>query len=557
MKERKNIDRLFQEKFKDFEQIPDPVVWENIEHALLQKKKRRVIPIWWKLAGAAAILIPMIFGLQLLFTNNSGTSLPVSGNESENGMVAKPSAKPNTTETENPNDQDPNDENNPANKTNGSASSNEAVAKAAGAEDKASENAQGTKPTNASTLNRATTANENAVANSEEHGTKVKRNGTVKKTRNTDIISQNNRSENAVATAGTTRKPKSKKLRQNAVNTTPSSTAVALQNSVNNQTNNAANNPNSNTAIPELKPLDKDPLVYALPDTNKGANNATTVSKTADKPEDTATENAVAAVTETNPLEQLLQQQTEKTDTKTAEAKREKWQITPNVAPIYFNSASNGSPIHTAFATNDKSFDRSMSVGINVNYAINKRFAIRTGVNKFQLGYETNEVAFIAALEPQVFETTTVTPAARGVAVVNRSQMEMGALAVDAAMQQSTLGFMNQEFGYFEVPLEMSYKVLDTKFGINVIGGVSTLFLSENSVSLRSDSFSTSLGEATNLNDVHFSSNIGLGFQYRFFKNFELNFEPMFKYQINTFSRDAGNFRPYFIALYSGISYRF
>lgn len=557
MKERKNIDRLFQEKFKDFEQIPDPVVWENIEHALLQKKKRRVIPIWWKLAGAAAILIPMIFGLQLLFTNNSGTSLPVSGNESENGMVAKPSAKPNTTETENPNDQDPNDENNPANKTNGSASSNEAVAKAAGAEDKASENAQGTKPTNASTLNRATTANENAVANSEEHGTKVKRNGTVKKTRNTDIISQNNRSENAVATAGTTRKPKSKKLRQNAVNTTPSSTAVALQNSVNNQTNNAANNPNSNTAIPELKPLDKDPLVYALPDTNKGANNATTVSKTADKPEDTATENAVAAVTETNPLEQLLQQQTEKTDTKTAEAKREKWQITPNVAPIYFNSASNGSPIHTAFATNDKSFDRSMSVGINVNYAINKRFAIRTGVNKFQLGYETNEVAFIAALEPQVFETTTVTPAARGVAVVNRSQMEMGALAVDAAMQQSTLGFMNQEFGYFEVPLEMSYKVLDSKFGINVIGGLSTLFLAENNVSLRSDSFSTSLGEATNLNDVHFSSNIGLGFQYRFFKNFELNFEPMFKYQINTFSRDAGNFRPYFIALYSGISYRF
>ncbi|OYQ47809.1 porin family protein [Flavobacterium aurantiibacter] len=556
MKERKNIDRLFQEKFKDFEQVPDPVVWENIEHALLQKKKRRVIPIWWKLAGAAAILIPMIFGLQLLFTNNSSTSLPVSGNESENGMVAKPSAKPDTTETQNPNEQNPNDENSAANGNN-NPSSSEAVATAAGAENKASENAQGTKPTNASTSNRTTTANENAVASSEELGTKVKRNSTVKKTKNTDINSQNNRSENAVATAGTTRKPKSKKLRQNAVNTTQSSTAVALQNSVNNQTNNAANNPNSNTAIPELKPLDKDPLVYALPETSNGANNANTDTKTVGKPVETVTENAVAAVPETNPLEQLLQQQTEKTDTKTAEAKREKWQITPNVAPIYFNSAGNGSPIHTAFATNDKSYDRSMSVGINVNYAINKRFAIRTGVNKFQLGYETNEVAFIAALEPQVFETTTVTPAARGVAVVNRSQMETGALAVDAAMQQSTMGFMNQEFGYFEVPLEMSYKVLDSKFGINVIGGLSTLFLAENNVSLRSDSFSTSLGEATNLNDVHFSSNIGLGFQYRFFKNFELNFEPMFKYQINTFSRDAGNFRPYFVALYSGISYRF
>ncbi|WP_298144639.1 outer membrane beta-barrel protein [Flavobacterium sp.] len=556
MKERKNIDRLFQEKFKDFEQIPDPVVWENIEHALLQKKKRRVIPIWWKLAGTAAILIPMIFGLQLLFTNNSGTSLPVSGNESENGMVAKPSAKPNTTETENPNDQDPNDENSAANGSN-NPSSNEAVAKAAEAENKSSENTKEVRPRNASTSNRTTTASENAVASSEEHGTNGKRSGTVKKTRNTDVNSQNKRSENAVATAGTTQKPISKKLRQNAVNTTQSSTAVALQNSVNSQTKNAANNPNSNTAISELKPLDKDPLVYALPDTNKGANNATTAAKNADKPVDTTTENAEVAVAETNPLEQLLQQQIEKTETKTADAKLEKWQVTPNVAPVYFNSAGNGSPIHSAFAGNDKTYDRSMSVGINVNYAVNKRFAIRTGVNKLQLGYETNEVAFIASLEGQVFETTAVTPAARGVTVVNQSQMATGALSVDASLQQTSMGAMNQEFGYFEVPLEMSYKVLDTKFGINVIGGVSTLFLSENSVSLRSDSFSTSLGEATNLNDVHFSSNIGLGFQYRFFKNFELNFEPMFKYQINTFSRDAGNFRPYFIALYSGISYRF
>lgn len=551
MKERKNIDRLFQEKFKDFEQIPDPVVWENIEHALLQKKKRRVIPIWWKFAGVAAILIPMIFGLQLLFTNNSDASLPVSGTDSENGMVVKPAAKENTTETENSNA-----ENNKANEKNNRPSSNEAVATAADAENKSSENAQGTKPKNTSTSNRTTTSIENAVVSSEKQGAKEKRNG-IKKAGNTDLNSQNNRNENAVAVAAVTRRPKSKKLRQNAVKATQSSTAIALQNSGNSPMKNAANNSNNSTAVPELKPIDKDPLVYALPETNSVANNATAVTKTADKPTDTATENAVAAITETNPLEQLLQQQIEKTETKTAEAKLEKWQVTPNVAPVYFNSAGNGSPIHSAFAGNDKTYDRSMSVGINVNYAVNKRFAIRTGVNKLQLGYETNEVAFIASLDPQVFETTAVTPAARGVTVVNQSQMATGALSVDASLQQTSMGAMNQEFGYFEVPLEMSYKVLDTKFGINVIGGVSTLFLSENSVSLRSDSFSTSLGEATNLNDVHFSSNIGLGFQYRFFKNFELNFEPMFKYQINTFSRDAGNFRPYFIALYSGISYRF
>ena len=57
MSEKKNIERLFQEKFKDFEAIPSPEVWDNIEAKLKEKKKRRVIPLWFKLSGVAAILL--------------------------------------------------------------------------------------------------------------------------------------------------------------------------------------------------------------------------------------------------------------------------------------------------------------------------------------------------------------------------------------------------------------------------------------------------------------------------------------------------------------------
>jgi hypothetical protein len=86
---------------------------------------------------------------------------------------------------------------------------------------------------------------------------------------------------------------------------------------------------------------------------------------------------------------------------------------------------------------------------------------------------------------------------------------------------------------------------------------LSTLFLNANAVSVQSAATTMSLGKANNLNDIHFSSNIGLGFKYEFWKNFEAHFEPTFKYQFNTFSRDAGNFRPYFVGLYSGVSFRF
>jgi hypothetical protein len=111
--------------------------------------------------------------------------------------------------------------------------------------------------------------------------------------------------------------------------------------------------------------------------------------------------------------------------------------------------------------------------------------------------------------------------------------------------------------GYYEVPLEVSYAVLDKKFGINVIGGVSTLFLSQNKISLVSSETNVKLGEAKNLNQVHFSTNVGLGFKYQIIKSFQINVEPMVKYQLNTFSNNSGDFKPLFIGLYSGISYSF
>ena len=45
MKEQKNIERLFQEKFKDFEALPPQDTWNTIASRLNEKKKKkRVIP---------------------------------------------------------------------------------------------------------------------------------------------------------------------------------------------------------------------------------------------------------------------------------------------------------------------------------------------------------------------------------------------------------------------------------------------------------------------------------------------------------------------------------
>ena len=59
------------------------------------------------------------------------------------------------------------------------------------------------------------------------------------------------------------------------------------------------------------------------------------------------------------------------------------------------------------------------------------------------------------------------------------------------------------------------------------------------------------------MNSLNFSTNLGLGLFYRLNPRLELNLQPMFKYQLNTFSETEGSFRPYSVGVYSGLSFRF
>jgi len=117
-------------------------------------------------------------------------------------------------------------------------------------------------------------------------------------------------------------------------------------------------------------------------------------------------------------------------------------------------------------------------------------------------------------------------------------------------------GLLNQKMGFIEVPVELEYNLIDKKFELNIIGGASTLFLDENSISLNSGN-STAMGEASNLNEISFSTNIGLGLDYNLSEKFKLNLEPMLKYQLNTFNSASSENQPYYLGIYSGFSYKF
>lgn len=77
MSNQKHIDKLFEEKLKNFEADPSPEMWDAIA-SKLQRKKRRVIPLWWWYGSIAAVLI---LGLVWYFTLTDQNSLMPSTTE--------------------------------------------------------------------------------------------------------------------------------------------------------------------------------------------------------------------------------------------------------------------------------------------------------------------------------------------------------------------------------------------------------------------------------------------------------------------------------------------
>ena len=99
MKEKKNIDNIFNEGFKDFEATPSPRVWENIQAELKKdKKERKVIPLWIKLSGVAALLALLLTVGDSLY-NSTDAEIP--SITDENVIKTEKELQQNSSEIEN------------------------------------------------------------------------------------------------------------------------------------------------------------------------------------------------------------------------------------------------------------------------------------------------------------------------------------------------------------------------------------------------------------------------------------------------------------------------
>lgn len=232
-----------------------------------------------------------------------------------------------------------------------------------------------------------------------------------------------------------------------------------------------------------------------------------------------------------------------------------KWSVGPTVAPVFYNTLQNGSPINEELSENSKASDNALSYGVKFNYQLSKKFFIQSGLNKVELAYNTKNVnAYITPGKNAYTNTNTNKP---GVILSPAGRSSISGSEENTLNKSSLSGELNQSIEYFEFPVEMKYNLYDKKLGLNLVGGFSTLFLSDNSLSIVTDNRTTDLGNANNLNSFNFSGNVGVDLDYKISNSWYLNVAPMFKYQFNTYSGNSGNFRPYYFGLYSGLNYKF
>lgn len=236
-------------------------------------------------------------------------------------------------------------------------------------------------------------------------------------------------------------------------------------------------------------------------------------------------------LTETDEAEEMLAANESVEDLKKEKSLSKRFSVSTTAGAVYFDNMGKGNALDPQFAKDSRG-EISMAYGVNLAYRISEKVKIRTGVSKVELNQNTPDMTYASAVNSEDISFNNETLASPGT------------------------GELHQSMGFIEIPLEIEYNLIDRKIGLSLIGGASTLVLDENMVSINSPYSSTRLGEAKNLNNVSFSSNIGLGLNYNISEEFQVHLEPIFKYQLNTFDSSTGA-NPYYFGIYSGLSYKF
>jgi hypothetical protein len=280
--------------------------------------------------------------------------------------------------------------------------------------------------------------------------------------------------------------------------------------------------------------------------------------------------------------QQIMKQNQEILRTKKSVNDKARWIVGALVSPEYSVSRSSHSQVYASNMLNTSSTNPvDLGGGISVEVKTGKRWSLQSGVYYSALEQSsTNSPAvsqkdymFADASNGKNFFNTNVSIDAgnnkllmnstAGVIELNSipAGIEIGTNIEDKALAPAVIvsdARFIQNFEYIEIPVYLRYLLVDSRFDIEVLGGVSSNVLVGNQTFMETGSTNNMVGRTKDMQSVNYSGTVGLGLKYNLTKNLFLNVEPRIKYYLNSLNNsESVTYKPYTIGVFSGLSYQF
>ncbi len=233
-----------------------------------------------------------------------------------------------------------------------------------------------------------------------------------------------------------------------------------------------------------------------------------------------------------------------------------------------------GQDIRLSELMNSEKSRPSYSTGLTFGYKISDRLTIQSGIGLASIGQTITGVdvfaglsGFYAVKSNYLYSVET----ASGLILAGNTDLFLadskdrvatliqGNSADPSKFPLTQVGDdIRQVFRYLELPLVLRYKVIDSKVGLNLSGGVAYGFLVDNIAYTGEGSDMISVGHTEGINPHSLSSQLGLGMEYNFSKKVSFNLEPVFRYYMTPISDISGPlYKPYSLGVFSGFFFKF
>ncbi len=280
---------------------------------------------------------------------------------------------------------------------------------------------------------------------------------------------------------------------------------------------------------------------------------------------------------------------------KTDKFENRRWKMGLNVSPGYSSQIVNHSESYAQnMSYSGETGNTNIGGGFALQYKTGKRFSIESGVYYAQNGQKSATSTNLFAANNDVgsnyyssnkdFAMDAVgrvsAPTFSNAVNINNGTILMngnaGIVALDATPKGAeittnaetksmiapgtmvTEGEFSQVFNFIEIPLLLRFRILDTKFGIDLVGGINTGIVVGNNAYIDNNYGVQNVGSTQNISEVNLSGAAGIGMNYALGKHISVAIEPRLNYYFNSINNNPEvDFRPYRIGIYTGVYYAF